>query len=81
MFRYNCKRIKLVQGKDDSIPDEKESVADAVDFFGHKRYHEKSAEHDLENPEGKKSKTKKFKHGSDDEGRNKKRNKKRKRSM
>ena len=56
-------------------------MADAVDFFGHKRLNEQSVEHDLKTPEGTKSKTKKFKQGGDDKDTNKKRHKKRKRSM
>lgn len=81
-MKYICKPLKLVQGKDENLSDAKESVADAVDFFGHKRSNEQSVDHDRKSPEGTKSKAKKkFKHDCDDEDRHKKTNKKRKRSM
>ena len=66
--------LKPSQGKDESTSDVKETVADAVDFFGHRHLKDESLEQDVTNEI---SKTK-LKDGGDEKNKKKR---KRKRSM
>lgn len=71
-----------MQGENDNVPDIKQNIADAVDFFGHKRSKEQLSKQDLTSDDVTKSEPKnKLQKGGLDEDGNRKRSKKRKRSI